>query len=43
MKRCLFCGNRADSKEYVVSKRLAKRMRISDELATVGALTESMG
>lgn len=43
MKQCIFCGSTANSKEHVISKRLAKRMRISDKQITVAALTESRG
>lgn len=43
MKRCIFCENRANSKEHVVSIRLARHMGITDEQITVAALTESKG
>jgi len=43
MNTCIFCGRRANSREHVIAKRLARRLQIDDERVTVAALTESEG
>ena len=43
MRACIFCGERADSREHVIAKRLARRLGVEGESITVGSITESKG
>jgi len=43
LRTCLFCNNDANSKEHVLSKRLARRMGILTEDITTASLAESSG